>query len=474
MVNLPNLRQQGADFAAQWMRTNVAPTEARFARAIARVLEEGFLYDADAGHWLEWTGTHWMRFSTPRFLQLVNEYAMAVSDMLLVGGHITPTDRKALHSARVCGAIEKICRTLPTTLARDPMFDTHPYLFNTPGGTVDLKTGLLMPANTADRITIVTPVTPAPRGTPMPMFQAFLELVTQGDKEMERMLQEWIGSSMTGRAPDQRIVFLYGPGGNGKSVFLAIMARLMGAYHQAADPGLLIARTHGGADHPTGIAKIVKARFVTGVEIPPNAAWNTALIKMLTGGDIVSTRFMHKDFFDSLPCCSMTIAGNEKPALHNVDAAIRRRFLLVDFGATIKNPIRNYETKLIEAEGPAILAWMVEGARMRLQSDDLYVATSVAKSSQLYFSEEDIVRQFIEERCIIATPEELNSDPAGWEMRTSQLFEIYRTFAGSMGRTAGSRNPFSSKLAAVTGLKVKHTKYGSMVVGIKLGEGVFG
>jgi len=474
MVDLTNLRAQGAQFAVDWMRDNVAPTESRFARAIAREVEEGWLFDADAEHWLEWSGMHWARYQTPRFLQLVGEYVVAVADMLLIGGQISPTERKSLHTARTISAIEKICRTLPTMLARDPMFDTHPFLFNTPDGTIDLRTGLVTPGNSADRITILAPVSPAARGSPMPMFQTFLELITQGNKEVERMLQEWIGSSMTGRAPDQRIMFLFGQGGNGKSVFLQVMARLMGAYHQAADPTLLIAKRGGGADHPAGIAKVVKARMVTAVEVPHNAAWNTGLIKQLTGGDIVATRFMHQNFFDALPCCSITVAGNEKPALNNVDEAIRRRFLLVDFGATIQNPIRNYDTKLIEAEGPAIMRWMVEGARARLGADDLYVAPVVAQSSLAYFTEEDLVRQFVEERCTIATAEELLADPAAWGTSTSVLFEAFRGFAGTMGRQPGSRNPFSTKLVAITGLTIKRTKSGAVVVGLRLAGGHFG
>lgn len=464
---LDALRQQGRNFAAQWMQDNHAATEARFARAIARQVDEGWLYDHDAGHWLRWEGTHWARRRSPQFLQLVAEYVSTISDILLMGNHITPAERKTLHSQRTHGAIEKQCRVLPTMLAMQDEFDVDPYLFNTPGGTVDLKTGLMRPAHPADRITILVPVAPAAPGTPAPMWQAFLDLVTGGDREVQRTLQEWIGSSLTGRAPDQRIVFLFGPGGNGKSVFLQVTGRLMGGYHQAADPGLLIAKA-GSGDHPAGIAKVVKARMVTAVEVPHNAAWNTALIKLLTGGDVIATRFMHQNFFDTLPGCSISVAGNEKPALHNVDEAIRRRFLLIDFGATIAKPIRAYDSKMIEAEGPAILRWMLDGAVARLASDDLFVAPAIAKASQNYFSEEDMVRQFLEERCELATAEALADDPGAWETRTTTLFENYRQFASMAGRQPGSRNPFTTKLATITGLSTKHTMHGNVIVGLKL------
>jgi phage/plasmid-associated DNA primase len=63
----------------------------------------------------------------------------------------------------------------------------------------------------------------------------------------------------------------------------------------------------------------------------------------LTGGDVVSARFMRQDFFDYRPQFKLIIAGNHKPGLRSVDEAIRRRFHLVPFAVTIPPDERAWE-----------------------------------------------------------------------------------------------------------------------------------
>src|SRR5690606_275286 len=92
--------------------------------------------------------------------------------------------------------------------------------------------------------------------------------------------------------------------------------------------------------------------------------WAEARIKALTGGDPISARFMRQDFFTFTPQFKLMIAGNHKPGLRSVDEAIRRRFHLLPFTATI--PADRRDPKLAEklkAEGPGILAWAIEGTR---------------------------------------------------------------------------------------------------------------
>ena len=71
-------------------------------------------------------------------------------------------------------------------------------------------------------------------------------------------------------------------------------------------------------------------------------------------------RFMNKNNFTFKPCFKLTIVGNHKPSLHNVDEAQRRRFNLVPFTRTPANPDRQLEQNL-KAEWPGILRWMIDG-----------------------------------------------------------------------------------------------------------------
>jgi hypothetical protein len=53
--------------------------------------------------------------------------------------------------------------------------------------------------------------------------------------------------------------------------------------------------------------------------------WAESKLKTLTGGDKITARFMRQDFFEFIPQFKLIIAGNHKPAIRNVDEAMRRR-----------------------------------------------------------------------------------------------------------------------------------------------------
>jgi hypothetical protein len=63
------------------------------------------------------------------------------------------------------------------------------------------------------------------------------------------------------------------------------------------------------------------ARMVTASETEEGKPWAEARIKQMTGGDKISARFMRQDFFTFPPQFKLTIVGNYKPALQNVDEA---------------------------------------------------------------------------------------------------------------------------------------------------------
>ena len=117
----------------------------------------------------------------------------------------------------------------------------------------------------------------------------------------------------------------------------------------------------------------------------------------MTGGDKIAARFMRQDFFEFTPQFKLTIVGNDKPVLRNVDEAARRRFLIVPFEQKPAEPDRQLEQKLM-AEAPGILQWMVEGC-LDWQKNGLVKPPSVIAATQEYFSDQDLLEQWLEEEC---------------------------------------------------------------------------
>jgi putative DNA primase/helicase len=298
-------------------------------------------------------------------------------------------------NARVIAAVEKIARSDRRLAATVDQWDADPWLLNTPGGTVELLGNVLCEARREDYITKETAATP---GGECPLWLKFLDEVTAKDKELQRFLQRMAGYSLTGSIREHALFFLHGTGANGKGVFINTMTSILADYAVVAPMETFVV-THGDR-HPTDLAGFRGARLVTAQETERNRRWAEAKIKNLTGGDRITARFMRQNFFTYQPTFKLVIAGNHKPGLTGVDEAIRRRFHLVPFTATIPKERRDKELpEKLRAEWPGILAWMIEGCRQWLEQG-LDPPASVRDATDEYLTGEDAFGQWVEDCCV--------------------------------------------------------------------------
>ena len=151
--------------------------------------------------------------------------------------------------------------------------------------------------------------------------------------------------------------------------------------------------------HPTDLAGLRGARFVSSIETEQGRRWNESKVKAITGGDKVSARFMRQDFFEYVPQFKLVIAGNHKPSIRNVDEAMKRRLHLIPFTITIPPERRDgklTEKLLLERDG--ILAWAAEGCGLWRQVG-LKLPKVVVDATDEYFDEEDAIGEFLDEEC---------------------------------------------------------------------------
>ena len=191
--------------------------------------------------------------------------------------------------------------------------------------------------------------------------------MTNDDAALIDYLQRVCGYCLTGSTREQCLFFLYGPGGNGKTTFVETVSGIMGDYARTAAVDTFSA-SNGHDRHPTELANLQGARLVVATETAEGRHWDETRIKTLTGGDMISARFMRQDFFSYRPVLKLMVSGNHKPELKGVDEAWRRRMQIIPFIAEIpaSRRIRGYG-ELLREEWPAILAWMIEGARYWLR-----------------------------------------------------------------------------------------------------------
>jgi P4 family phage/plasmid primase-like protien len=352
--------------------------------------------------------------------------------------------------------VEATARSNPGLAASPHQWDADPDLLGTPGGTVDLRTGELHEARRDEYITRLTSVTPAEVGTPAELWEQFLFRVMGNDIELVAFLQRLAGYALTGHTSEHKLPFLFGPGGNGKSVFMNTLRAVMADYATGAPAETFLATNH--QRHPTELAGLQGARLVVGSELPAGRAWNESTIKDLTGGDPITARYMRQDYFTFLPQFTLMIYGNHQPSIGAVDEAMRRRILLIPFTARIAESEKDSRLQeKLEDEHPAILRWMIDGA-VAWHCYGLAPPRSVIAASEEYLDAEDTLGQFL--------GEELVADRQA-EVRASELYSRYRDWCEQQGTRPWSQKALSQALRE-RGYRIEHTRYGRALYGVRL------
>lgn len=388
-----------------------------------------FRYCNEHGCWLIWTGSCWKRDQT----NLVADQCREIAREL--GGNESPGKRTGICKASFVRAMEDLARKSRTFSSEPGWKDRDPMSLGTPGGTIDLKTGRLSTAKPSDGITRTTCVTPS-QFPSCPRWVAFILQVTGGDEGLTRFLKQWCGYSLTGDTSEHALVFIYGPGGNGKSVFLNVLSAVLGDYAKTAPMATFTASRQ--ASHPTDLAMLQGARVVSGSETDQGKSWAESLIKSLTGGDPITARFMHRDFFTFVPTFKLTLVGNYKPSLSSVDEAMKRRFNIVPFLQVPEVPDPTL-TEALMAELPGILRWMIEGC-LDWQKHRLIRPAVVVAETASYFAAQDILGQWLDENCDFDPTDQNISAPVG------DLYRDFSSFAKDAGEELISSKAFSAAL----------------------------
>jgi putative DNA primase/helicase len=402
-------------------------TEDALALAFTRRYCRDWRYVATWGRWLVWDGTRWRTEDTLAATDLIR----SVCRHAAVRAE-NPKIAAKLASSATVGGVERLARADRRHAATTEEWDADPWLLNTPSAVVDLKTGRKRANERADRMTKITTAAP---GGDCPQWTAFLSDVTGSDSDLRDYLQRVVGYCLTGVTSAHALFFLYGTGANGKSVFANVIGTILGNYASTASMDTFV-ETRGDR-HPTDLAGLRGARFVTAIETEQGRRLNESKVKAITGGDKISARFMRQDFFEYTPQFKPVIVGNHKPAIRNIDEAMKRRMHMIPFTVTIPPERRDGRlTEKLLAERDGILAWAVAGC-LAWQRDGLKPPASVLSATEEYFEAEDALGRWLDERCV----RDVNA-----KSLTAELFTNWKQWAETSGEFIGSQRRFSDLL----------------------------
>jgi putative DNA primase/helicase len=312
-------------------------------------------------------------------------------------------------------------------------FDVDPMLLNVQNGTIDLRTRTLRPHQRTDLLTKLAPVTFDPAAT-CPEWEKFVAAIMHDDPELIAFLQRACGYTLTGSTGEDAMLLCWGPGANGKSVFLEIVGRIGGTYRATTNFGTLTTARRDGPSED--IARLRGSRMVTAVESNRGQKFNEALVKQLTGGDTIAARQLYKGSFEFKPNFKLWLATNNKPQIVGTDDGIWRRIRLIPFRQKFSNdpeeqaagakPAQDKDALQgqLWSERAGILNWMLEGCG-RWQVEGLGTAPDVTAATSQYRQEQDDVAGFISDQCDVGP---------GYKVPVHEISEAYNVWADDNDR----------------------------------------
>jgi putative DNA primase/helicase len=411
-------------------------TELGYARRLVAVYGDRLRFVPAWRRWLVWDGTRWAPDGTGQAARWMKAIARRLTcDALAIPDQAQRKEalnraRRGESSAGVTGALT-LASTEPGIVLTPDDLDADPFLLNCPNGIVDLRTGQLRPHDPALLLTKLTGAAYEP-GAAGRAFTAFLGRV-QPEAGMRAFLARLLGHALEGRVTSHLLPIFHGEGGNGKSTLVDAVMAALGDYADAADPGLLTARSFDA--HPTGVADLCGLRLAVLHETDAGRHLAEGTVKRLTGGDRLKARRMREDFWSFDPSHTFVMLTNHKPIVTGTDEGIWRRLRLVPWEVVIPAGERDEQLPArLAAELDTVLAWLVAGYR-DWAVRGLAEPEQVTAATAAYRADSDALRRFLGDRCLTGPH---------YSAGSTELFTAWAKWCADQGEDPGTQTSFAT------------------------------
>ena len=281
-------------------------------------------------------------------------------------------------------------------------FDADPFTLNTPAGEIDLRTGKLRrhrPESYCSRITSASPGTDGAEE-----WEAFINKIMAGDPDMIHYLQLTAGQRLIGRVDTECLEIHVSSGGTGKSSYNNSMLDVVGSYGSTIDTSVLMSDDKSNNNVLMELMSLRGVRYVLAAETAPGKQFSTDVLKKLVKTDRIRGRNLYREFTEFKPTHHLTLFTNVLPSIGTSDAGTWDSVRIVPFNVRIRgteDEILNYGNVLAENCGPAILSWMVDGARELVANRmKIPVPLKVQEETARYRGETDWLWKFLNSECI--------------------------------------------------------------------------
>jgi len=335
--------------------------------------------------------------------------------------------------------------------------DKDEFLLNTPGATIDLKTGDSRLPEAADFITKQTNSKPGEEGKDI--WQQALRTFFCNDAELIEYVQQIVGLAAIGKVYMEAIIIAYGEGRNGKSTFWNTISRVLGTYSGSLSADTLTVGCRRNVKPE--MAELKGKRLIIAAELEEGMRLNTSIIKQLCSTDEITAEKKYKDPFKFIPSHTLVLYTNHLPRVGANDAGTWCRLIVIPFNAKIEgsSDMKNYADHLFNESGPYILSWIVEGAMKAIRKNfHLSPPECVRKAIATYRQNNDWMANFIDDCC------EIGPD---YSQKSGAFYQEYRNYCARNGEYTRSTTDFYTAVE-LAGFTRKKINKGSFIYGVRV------
>ncbi|MGQ9677418.1 MAG: DNA primase family protein, partial [Chloroflexota bacterium] len=231
----------------------------------------------------------------------------------------------------------------PNVATHQNEWDRDGWLLNLKNGTADLRTIKMRSHKPEDLLTKIAPVRFDPEAT-APAWEQHLDRFLP-DGNIRRQVKRDLGKALVGATLDETLAIWHGSGGNGKTTTIRVLMGILGDYAIKPMQGLLV--QYRWDPHPTILADLAKRRVVFATETERGQKLSEALVKDLSGGDVLRARRMYQDSFEFPRTFSIFLATNNRPVVSGRDRGIWRRLRLVPWEQEIDERDRRPQDEVV-------------------------------------------------------------------------------------------------------------------------------
>ena len=298
--------------------------------------------------------------------EVIQGYVMQALGKFATGGKIS--------------SILKLVKAHPDVHSELPIkkFNSLPILSFCNGSLhIDIRTGqaTLLKHSPHDYNTVQLPYFFQQQAT-CPEWLMFLEQITNGDKDAQKTLQEFVGYILLPNCRFQKALMLKGGGSNGKSVFFNVVSALFGGIGQDGD-GYVSQTEPAKWAKDFRLMPLRNSLVNISSETESDLSGSEGIFKKVVAGEVLEDSYKHKDPIPFKTRSKLMMACNFFPTVKDTSDGFMRRWIIIELPMHFveKDKVRPFtndreldpfiEDKLLK-ELPGIFNWALEGLQRLL------------------------------------------------------------------------------------------------------------